>query len=247
MAETTPVSAGTPSDARDLPVGPDVAGVPGDPLVVDNALAVLGMLAYSELAAFSRLAADATLAPTLAQRLELSRMAGVALARLDRVQGRVTELGGELEGAMEPFAGVLTDFDARTPPSTWGERLVKAYVGYGIADDFCRTLAAPLDPGTRALVEDVLCDEGQAGLVISTLASAAADDATLDSRLALWGRRLVGEALSVVQRVLADNPRMRDLLVQALGDDVVGESQQRLFSMLTAEHSRRMERLGLTP
>ena len=26
-----------------------------------------------------------------------------------------------------------------------------------------------------------------------------------------------------------------------------GDAQQRLFSMLTADHSRRMERLGLTP
>ena len=83
--------------------------------------------------------------------------------------------------------------------------------------------------------------------MIDIIAGAGADDSTLDSRLALWGRRLVGEALSVVQRVLAENARMRDLLVQALGDEPAGEAQQKLFSMLTAEHTRRMERLGLTP
>lgn len=219
---------------------------------VDNALAVLGMIAYSELGAFSRLAADAALAPGLTERLELSRTAGIALARLDRVAGRVAELRGDagedaLAEVMAPFAGVLKEFDARTQPSTWWERMLKAYVGYGVADDFCRLLAQPLDASTRALVEEVLGDEGQAGHVIGTLAAAGAEDATLDSRLALWGRRLVGEALSVVQQVLADNPRMRDLLVQALGDDAAGEAQQRLFALLTAEHTRRMERLGLTP
>lgn len=247
MAETTAEPPGTtgttPPDATtQAPAGGDL-----DPHATENALAVLGMLAYSELGAFSRLAADAALAPDLAERLELSRLAGTALDRLERVARRVTELGGDLESAMEPFAGVLTGFDARTTPSTWWERMLKAYVGYGVADDFCRLLAAPLDAGSRALVEDVLSDEGQSTLVIATLSAAGADDATLDSRLALWGRRLVGEALSVVQHVLTANPRMRDLMVQALGDEPTGEAQQRLFSMLTAEHTRRMERLGLTP
>lgn len=237
------------------PLQPAVGGAPADqpgPHDVDNALAVLGMIAYSELGAFSRLAADAALAPGLPERLELSRTAGLALARLERVAARVAELhpgtgDDALAEVMAPFAGVLKEFDARTEPSTWWERMLKAYVGYGVADDFCRLVAQPLDPATRDLVEDVLCDDGQAGHVIGTLAAAGAQDATLDSRLALWGRRLVGEALSVVQQVLADNPRMRDLLVQALGDDAVGEAQQRLFALLTAEHTRRMERLGLTP
>lgn len=214
---------------------------------VENALSVLGMLAYSELAAFSRLAADAAVAPSLDQRLELSRMAGVALERFERVSGRIVELEADPQAVMEPFAGVLTEFDARTVPSTWWERLLKAYVGYGVADDFCRIVAAALDPSTRALVQDVLSDEGQAGLVIGSLARAGVADGTLDSRLALWGRRLVGEALTVVQQVLAAHPQMRDLLVRTHRDSAVGEAQQRLFSTLTAEHSRRMERLGLTP
>ncbi|MBO1752738.1 hypothetical protein J4G33_13075 [Actinotalea sp. BY-33] len=214
----------------------------------DNALAVLGMLAYSELAAFSRLAADATLAPSLDQRLELSRMAGMALERLEQVSDRVGELGGELQPVMQPFAGVLVEFDRRTEPSTWWERLLKAYVGYGVADDFCRMVAAPLDPTTRDLVVQVLGDDGHAGLVVTALSEAGAQDATLASRLALWGRRLVGESLGAVQGVLAAHPRMRDLLMQTMDDDVVpGEAQQRLFAVLTAEHSRRMERLGLTP
>ncbi|WP_250447428.1 ferritin-like fold-containing protein [Actinotalea sp. C106] len=214
----------------------------------DNALAVLGMLAYSELAAFSRLAADAALAPSLDQRLELSRMAGMALERLEQVSDRVGELGGDLQPVMEPFAGVLVEFDRRTEPSTWWERLLKAYVGYGVADDFCRMVADPLDPTTRDLVVQVLGDDGHAGLVVTALSEAGARDATLASRLALWGRRLVGESLGAVQGVLAAHPRMRDLLMQTMDDDVVpGEAQQRLFAVLTAEHSRRMERLGLTP
>ncbi|GGC16610.1 ferritin-like fold-containing protein [Cellulomonas carbonis] len=208
-------------------------------------LAVLGMVAYLQLAEFSRLAADAGLAPTLAQRLELSGMARGALDRLDRVTARVEELGGGLEGAMGPYAGVLVEFDTRTVPSTWWERLLKAYVGYGVADDFCRMLAQAASPVTRALVEDVLDDEAHSRLVVDALAGAVAEDATLASRLALWGRRLVGEALNAAQAVLADHADMRSLLASAMAEHAAVDPQQKLFAMLTAEHSRRMDRLGL--
>ena len=236
----------TPSDPRPATSGDDVAAL--TPPQVAHAQAVLGMVAYSELAAFSRLAADAAAAPSLAQRLELSRLAGVALARLDRVGQRARELGGELQPVMEPFAGVLVEFDRRTEPGTWWERLLKAYVGYGVSDDFGRIVAEALDPTTRDLVVDVLSDDGHAQLVVDSLAAAASEDPTLASRLALWGRRLFGESLGVVQRVVAEHPELATLLEEAATAlPGSGDAHQRLFAALTADHSRRMERLGLTP
>ena len=227
---------------------PSADGTPLDAAAREQALAVLGMLAYSELAAFSRLAADAAQAPSLGQRLELSRLAGVALARVERIGDRVVALGAELQPVMAPFAGLLVEFDARTPAGTWWERLLKGYVGYGVADDFCRLVAQGLDPVTRDLVLEVLTDAGHAQLVVDSLADGALGDATLASRLALWGRRLVGESLGVVQRVVADHPPLGRLLERAMADAAgTGDPQARLFPVLTAEHSRRMERLGLTP
>lgn len=218
------------------------------PEQVEQALAVLGMLAFSELAAFSRLAADAGMAPNLAQRIELSRLAGIALDRLEQVGTRVGELGHELQPVMEPFAGLLTEFDERTVPATWWERLLKAYVGYGVADDFVRIVAQAVDPQTRDLVVSVLTDDGHAGLVVGSLAGAGQVDATLASRLALWGRRLFGEALGVVQGVIAAHPELEGLIEASVADlPGAGGPQQRLFAALTADHSRRMERLGLTP
>lgn len=217
-------------------------------LQVSQSLGVLGMLGYSELAAFSRLAADAALAPELAQRLELSRLAGAALRHLDQVGVRVGELGGDLQPVMEPFAGVLVEFDRRTVPGTWWERLLKGYVGYGVSDDFGRIVAHALEPRTRDLVVEALADAGHAKLVIDSLAAAGVADGTLASRLALWGRRLFGEALGVVQGVIAQHPEVACLLDDAVeGMPGSGDAQQRLFAALTADHSRRMERLGLTP
>ncbi|MCB2177791.1 MAG: ferritin-like domain-containing protein [Actinomycetales bacterium] len=212
------------------------------PVAAERALPLLGMIAYFQLAAFSRFAADSTLAPTLAERLSMAGFARNALDRVDRVAQRIAELGGELQPTMRPFAGVLVEFDRRTEPSTWAERLLKGYVGYGVADDFAEALAEGLDPVSHSVVDAVMVDDGHAGTVVAALGAAGEVDATLTPRLALWGRRLVGESLGVVQGVLADHPEIVRLLSVALPGD---EPQQRLFARLTAEHTRRMDRLGL--
>lgn len=244
---TTSSEAGGSAPAAPEVPGPAVepAAEPAAEPAVQDSLAVLGMVAYLELAAFTRLAADAGLAPTLSQRLELSGLARQALDHVDRVRDRIVELGGELEPVMGPHAGVLVEFDTRTVPSTWWERLLKAYVGYGVADDFCRALARAVDDRTRAVVEEVLEGEAHTDLVLRSLAGAAENDPTLASRLALWGRRLVGEALNAVAAVLESHPQMRALLEHATADERGADPQQRLFALLTAEHSRRMGRLGL--
>jgi hypothetical protein len=210
-------------------------------------LAVLGLLANSELVAFSRLATDAVAAPDVRDRIELCRLGGVAAQRLGRLGERVAELGGELTDVVAPFIGTYADFDARTRAGSWYERLLKAYVGFGVEDDVARLLATRLDPQSRALVLDVLDDDGYSALVLDRLKTAMASDPVLASRLALWGRRLVGEALGVVQRVITVHTDLRVLLEEALPKGgSAGELQQRLFAVLTGEHTRRMERLGLT-
>lgn len=221
-----------------------MTAAPDAPPAADPALAVLGLLVNSELAAFSRLADDAAAAPGVADRLELCRLGGVAARRLERLSERIRELGAEPADVVAPFLGTYTDFDARTPARTWWERLLKTYVGFGVEDDVARLLADGLDGPTRALVVDVLDDDGHAALVVGRVREATAADPVLGSRLALWGRRLVGEALGVVQRLLAEHAELRALAEGAVPGD--GALQQRLFALLTAEHTRRMDRLGLT-
>lgn len=222
--------------------GPDAA-----PVRTSAALAVLGLQANSELAAFTRLAADAALAPRVDDRLELVHLGGAAAQRLARVEARVVALGGDPVDVVAPFLGTYTDFDARTPARSWWERLIKTYVGFGVEDDVARLLAQGLDPETRDLVTALLDEDAHGRLVVERVREATAEDAVLASRLALWGRRLVGEALGVVQRLVTDHPELRALLEEALPADGDQPLQQRLFAVLTAEHSRRMERLGLTP
>ena len=98
-------------------------------------------LAYAELTAFDRLAEDARLAPTLAGRAALARMAAAEIAHHGRLTDRLTELGADPAEAMAPFVSALDAFHEGTRPSNWLEGLVKAYVGDGLASDFYREIA----------------------------------------------------------------------------------------------------------
>ncbi len=215
-----------------------------------DVLTLLGLVAHLELVAFTRLAADSALAPTLEQRLQLMRFSAGAVDRLDRIFAHIESLGGSPDLELSRFSHALDDFDARTTPGSWWERLLTAYVGDGVADDFCTAAAAGLDDETRDLVMDVLDGASHAELTVATLAAAAHGDAVHTSRLALWGRRLVGEALGVVQKLLVSQPGLARLAL-GTGDELGRgtadqESMTRLFGGLTAEHTRRMGRLGLT-
>lgn len=207
---------------------------------------LLGILAYGELTAFERLAEDARLAPTLADKVEMARMAAVQIDDFGRVRDKLAELGVDVMAAMRPFHVPFNTFHAYTKPKDWYEGLVNAYVGDGFAADFYREVAAFVDEDVRTLVHEVLADTGHDEFVISRVRAQTALDPKLAGRLALWGRRLVGEALSQAQRVAADRDALTNLLTgtpERPGMDLAAISQ--MFSRLVENHTRRMSRLGL--
>ena len=100
-----------------------------------------------------------------------------------------------------------------------------------------------MDPPTRDLVLEVLADTGHASFAVATVRAAIAAEPALAGRLALWARRLVGEALAQAQRVAVDRDALARLIVGGSGDLVeVG----RLLNRLTDAHSKRMQALGLS-
>ena len=155
----------------------------------------------------------------------------------------------EPEAAMAPFIRAVDAFHERTRPSTWLEGLVKAYVGDGIALDFYREISAYVDPSTQALVHDAMQDVGQAEFVVKVVREAIKADERVAGRLALWGRRLVGEALSQAQQVAVERDALSSLLVGGVGGQHRPSADLaelgRMFARLTDEHTRRMGRLGL--
>jgi hypothetical protein len=212
--------------------------------VRQSVIDLLGVLAYAELTAFDRLAEDARLAPTLDGRAALARMAAAEIAHHERLTARLRELGTDPTTAMTPFVAALDAFHDGTRASNWLEGLVKAYVGDGLAADFYREVAAFLPQPDRALVEEVLADTGHADFALREVRAAIAADRTLTGRLALWARRLVGEALTQSQAVIAEHEELADLIVHGTGD-LAGVGQ--LLQRITTAHSERMRALGLSP
>jgi tRNA-(MS[2]IO[6]A)-hydroxylase (MiaE)-like len=215
----------------------------------EGVLDLLGLLAYAELVAFFRLSEDAALAPSLSDKAALGEMAVAEFGHFQLLRGQIARMGATPEQAMLPFVEPVDAFHAMTAPSTWLEGLVKAYVGDGMAADFYRAVAELLDPQTRQLVLDVLADTGHADFVISRVRAAIDADPAVAGRLALWARRLVGEALAQAHRVAAERAPLARLLAGAVtGPDGAGGGQGeigRMFARLTDAHEERMAALGL--
>jgi len=208
----------------------------------ESVVDLLGMLAYGELVAFDRQSIDARLAPDLRRRAQLSIMAAAEMRNYQRLVARITELGADPQEAMKPFVQVIDDFHDSTAPRNWLESLVKVYVGDGIADDFFREVATLLDPVDRELALEVLHNDDHSEFAVTEIKAAIADNPAITNRLALWARRLVGEALSQAQRVAAEHDSLTMLIVEGTGDLAkVGE----LIKRLMQAHSERMTTVGL--
>jgi hypothetical protein len=208
---------------------------------------LLGVIAYGELSAFERLVDDAKLAPTVRDKVEMAAMASLEFGHVSRLHERLRELGSDPFEAMAPFEAAIDLFHAHTAPSDWYEGLVKAYVGDGMAADFYREIAAYLDAETRDLIIASLDDSGQADFAVRHIRQAIADDPKLSGRLALWGRRLMGEALTQAQRVAAERDALSALLAGGIdrpGLDLAAIG--RMFTRITERHNERMAEIGLS-
>jgi len=217
-----------------------------DPTYREAVVDLLAAIAYGEISAFERLAEDAKLAPTLEDKLAIASMAAAELGHVGRLRERLEQLGADPFAAMAPFREPIDRFHEYTAPDDWYEGLIKAYVGDGMANDFYREIAAYLDTDTRDLIVASLEDAGHSAFVVDRVRAAIAADRRLGGRLALWGRRLMGEALTQAQRVAAERDALSALLaggVDRPGLDLAAIG--RMFTRLTERHAERMAELGL--
>ncbi|WP_067574814.1 ferritin-like fold-containing protein [Nocardia acidivorans] len=203
---------------------------------------LFAVLAYGEISAFYRLAEEAKLSPSLRGKVAVAKMAANEMGHFETLEKALAERGADVFDAMAPFVRALDAYHASTDPSTWLESMVKFYVGDGIAADFYTEIAGALPPEVAAVVRDVLAETSHSEFVIEEVRTAVEQNRSERDRLTLWGRRLLGEAITQAQYVMAQRDELTELVLTATGD-LNGIAT--LFEHMQDSHAERMRVLGL--
>jgi hypothetical protein len=220
------------SRAESVPRGArvDLADMSPDPV------SYLGQVAYFELAVFESLTRAISSAPGLAAKEGLTAAAGEVLAKHHGVVAELRALKVDPATAMQPFASAIDRFEKLSHGRDWYEMLLGVYLTAGFLDDFFIRLLAGLPAEMGKRLEILLEPDRSADVIVTELRAGIEADETLSSRLALWGRRLVGDTQLVARSAL-----------QMSGNRANDEERiEPVFTDLIAAHTRRMDGLGLT-
>ena len=202
---------------------------------------LFSLLAYGEVAAFYRLTDEARMAPDLRGRINMARMAAAEMGHYDVVRDTLEARGVDVLAAMAPYAPALERYHRLTMPSTWLEALVKTYVGDAMAADLYLAIAGSLPDEVAEVVREVLAETGHSQFVVAEVHSAVTASSRQRSRLALWSRRLLGEAITQAQFDLADHDELVDMVLAGGGLGQLTEFYERL----QRTNDDRMRQLGL--
>lgn len=185
---------------------------------------------------FENLSRGVANAPTTAGKAAISRAAEVSIAKHRALAEEITRSGGSVAGAMEPYTAAIDEFDRRTRGADWYETLVAAYLTAGFLDDFYARLASGLPATERDRIEAIYADREGEAVLRDQLNQELADNPRLAARMAVWGRRLVGDTMLAARSALT-------LSANKKSDEARVEP---VFTELIAAHTRRMDALGLT-
>jgi tRNA isopentenyl-2-thiomethyl-A-37 hydroxylase MiaE len=197
---------------------------------------LFALLAYGEVAAFYRLTDEARMAPNLRGRINMASMAAAEMGHYELLRDALDTRGIEVVEAMTRYAPALENYHRLTTPSTWLEALVKTYIGDALAADFYLVIADVLPGEVADVVRAVLAETGHSQFVVAEVRAAVTTSQRQRHRLALWSRRLLGEAIT------QDHDELVDLVVSGTGG--LGQLTE-FFDRLQRTHTRRMQELGL--
>jgi hypothetical protein len=231
--QTSPIQQAVPADKTPTPgVSIDHPGV----------TELFALLAYGEVAAFYRLTEEARMAPNLAGRINMASMAAAEMGHYELLHEALAGRGVDTVPAMTKYAPALENYHRLTTPSTWLEALVKTYIGDSLAADFYLQIADALPAEAADVVRSVLGETGHSQFVVAEVRAAVTNSDRQKHRLALWSRRLLGEAITQAQFVLADHDELVDLVVSS--SEGLGQLAE-FFDRLQRTHASRMQELGL--
>jgi hypothetical protein len=200
---------------------------------------LLGLVAYGELSAFTQLAADAQRAPDLAGRAELATLAAVEMDHYVRVRDHLAARDVDVLDVMAPFVARVDSLLRSVGARDWPEALVATALGRGLVTDLQSEALEGLSGDEAELVGEVIAETGHGAFVEARLREAC-EDPQVHARLAMWGRRLLGEALAAVVATFEEHPGLA-----AVVEGNSGSARAAVLKRLKSQHNKRVARLGL--
>ncbi|GAA1225084.1 ferritin-like fold-containing protein [Rhodoglobus aureus] len=196
----------------------------------------LGRAAYVQLMIFENLSRVIANAPTTAAKTAIGKAAELSLGKHRALVAEITQAGGSPAEVMDPFTEAFDEFERIARGSDWYEAMITAYLSAGFFDDFYVRLAKGLPTESHTRLATILSGESGESVLAEYLQAAIDANPRLDSRLAMWGRRLMGDMMLVARSALVfpDHTRSTEAQVEPV------------FTELIAAHTRRMDALGLT-
>jgi hypothetical protein len=171
----------------------------------------------------------------------MATMAAAEMSHYEVLRDALARRGIDIVPAMTKYASALENYHRLTTPSTWLEALVKTFVGDAMAADFYLEIADVMPAEVADVVRSVLAETGHSQFVVSEVRAAVTASDRQRHRLALWSRRLLGEAITQAQFVLAEHDELVDLVMAGGGLSQMTD----FFDRLQNTHNSRMQELGL--
>lgn len=196
----------------------------------------LGLVTYLQLELYEASSQAIAGAPDLKSKEVLARSAGRTLAKHQQFSDELRLRGREPHLVMMPYTPMIDQFLERINTPDWHQHVLSIYLVGGLFDDFFAQLARGLTDPFASTAIDLLSDDSSRTELQELLAEEIRSNPVIAGKLALWGRRLVGDTLLV----------SRDVLLLSENRSFVASVVEPVFTELISDHTRRMDKLGLT-
>lgn len=166
----------------------------------------------------------------------LARSASALFQRYEKLRALLADYSDDSMQALVAPLDYQREQFARMTSEYWIERVTTIHVAGGFLDDVYSIVSQGLPQPARSDISRLVSAGVESELIAQVIQRICATDSAHQSRLSLWSRRLVGDVMLISRRALQSED----------GEQVGGSAYEPVFTDVITEHTRRLDRLGLT-